>query len=224
MAVVPIVLEDEYQEVDPNQLDLEDESYDSPNYLDDIPVTKQEQIDNKIMSSFNKHRKITIPKPRIVIRKVIIPQRKANGEILLQDGMVVPKSISKVPVLEGFDKAEVDFPIKDWFNDSRTSSFILREEANWIRKADNLAIRLFIKSLSDPRINYSEFLNQLYWDIAAFTDTSKGIEGIGAERAKTQFSKSETVAKAYRSSAAARSFEKAKGGGLKGAIKRLLGK
>ena len=207
-----------------NEDDFPEDSYDAPpNFLDDIPVTKQEQIDNKIMSSFNKHRKIIVPKPIIKYRKVIIPKRKKNGEILLQNGLIVPKRISTVPVLEGFEKDEIDFPITDWFNDSRTSSFILRSEANWIRRADNLAIRLFIKSLSDPRINYNEFLNQLYWDIAAFTDTSKGIEGIGAERAKTQFSKSETVAKAYRPSQIER-FERAKGGGIRNAVRRALGK
>lgn len=218
----PEIQEEHFEEVNPDTFDSE--AYDSSNYMDDIPVTRQEQIDNKIMSSFNKHRKIVIPKPNIVYKKVIIPKRKKNGEILMQNGMVVPKKISEVPVLDGFTKEEIDFPITDWFNDSRTSSFILRPEANWIRKADNLAIRLFVKSLSDPRINYSEFLNQLYWDIAAFTDTSKGIEGIGAERAKTQFTKSETVAKAFRAGKSYRDFQKAKGGGIKGAIRRLLGK
>lgn len=220
--MLPIGGEENLEEI--NVDDFPEESYEAaPNFLDDIPVTKQEQIDNKIMSSFNKHRKIIIPKPIITYRKVIIPMRKKNGEILLQDGLVVPKKVSTVSVLEGFEEEKIDFPIVDWFNDSRTSSFILREEANWIRRTDNLAIRLFIKSLSDTRLNYNAFLNQLYWDIAAFTDTSKGIEGIGAERAKTQFTKSETVAKAYRARQLER-FENAKKGGIKGAIKRMLGK
>lgn len=214
---------DETTKTEPLDNGLEDELLNDPSYMDEIPIHKQEQIDNKIMSSFNKHRKIILPKPKIVNRKVIIPKRKKNGEILMQDGCVVPKRISTVPVLEGFDKEEIEFPIKDWFNDSRTSSFILREEANWIRRADNLAIRLFIKSLSDPRINYNAFLNQLYWDIASFTDTSKGIEGIGAERAKTTFTKSETLTKAQRVRAY-RDFEKAKKGGFIGAIKGFLGK
>lgn len=217
--------EDEMDERDSlnSGLELEDDLLDDPSYINEIPITKQEQIDNKIMSSYNKHRKIILPQPKIVNRKVIIPMRKKNGEIMMQDDCVVVKRISIVPVLEGFENQEIEFPIKDWFNDSRTSSFILRDEANWIRRTDNIAIRLFVKSLYNPKINYNGFLNQLYWDIASFTDTSKGIEGIAAERAKTTFSKSETLTKAQRIRAH-KDFEKAKKGGLVGTVKGWFGK
>ena len=178
----------------------------------DIPITRQTELDNKILSSYNKRKKISIVKPVIEYIRVGIPLLDENKQVVLVKGVPVLSSIKKIPVLKSFDREDVDFPIPEWFNDSTTSSFLTKSEARFLNKLDDLGITLFVKSMYDDKKDYTGFLNRLFWIKASIVDASKGRDGIAAERAKSQFTRSESVARVYQEKV--REIEDIKKGGL----------
>jgi len=199
----------------PTEEDLLDRApiYGSEMAMDyDIPITRQTELDNKILSSYNKRKKISIVKPVIEYTRVGIPLLDENKEIILVDGVPVLAKIKRIPVLKSFERTDVDFPIPEWFNDSTTSSFLTKSEARFLNKLDDLGITLFVKSMYDEKKDYTGFLNRLFWIKASIVDASKGRDGIAAERAKSQFTRSESVARVYQDKV--KEFEEIKKGGL----------
>ena len=178
----------------------------------DIPITRQTELDNKILSSYNKRKKISIVKPVIEHIRVGIPLVDENKQVVLVKGVPVLDKIKKIPVLKSFEREDVDFPIPEWFNDSTTSSFLTKSEARFLNKLDDLGITLFVKSMYDEKKDYTGFLNRLFWIKASIVDASKGRDGIAAERAKSQFTRSESVARVYQDKV--REIEEIKKGGL----------
>lgn len=179
----------------------------------DIPITRQTELDNKILSSYNKRKKISIVKPVVEYTRVGIPLLDEDGQVVIVKGVPVLAKIKKIPILKSFERKDVDFPIPEWFNDSTTSSFLTKSEARFLNKLDDLAITLFVKSMYDEKKDYTGFLNRLFWIKASIVDASKGRDGIAAERAKSQFTRSESVARVYQEKV--KEIEDMKNGGLR---------
>ena len=179
---------------------------------DYFSITKQTELDNKIISSFAKAGKLVKLIPRVSTIKLGIPYLdKRTGKPKMFHGVLVDpetgeKVIVKAPllrkirhvrILDGFDKKEIDFPIKDWFNDSITSTILTSREAAFIRRVDDLAISLFIKQMNNPKFDYTGFLHRLYFIKSSIADTGKSINGRGIEAAKTNIHRSESTAWQY---------------------------
>lgn len=163
------------------------------------PVDSQDKLNDKIISSHNKNREIVITRPSIKKMKVAFPLLDSNGDITVdKDGLPVISKIRKMEVYIGVEKRSFFFPIKDWFNDSVTSSVLEKTEAQFIRETDDLAFSLWIEQMFNPKIDHSEFINKLYWLKASIADVSKGVGGVAVVHAKTTISKGENLVNDYR--------------------------
>ena len=132
-------------------------------------------------------------------KKVAFPLLDKEGNIVFdKDGNPVIKKIKEFSYLKGFIQRKIAFPLPDWFNDSVTSSIIEKSEAALIREIDDLGFAIFSEMIMEPKIDYSEFLNWLYWVKASFCETSKGIGGAAVVHAKTTITKGENLVREYR--------------------------
>lgn len=178
----------------------------SPYDMNDIPITKDIQLDNKIISTAAKN-KIVISTPKIEKKKVGIPAFDKNGlmvtkKVQTKSGLIeVPilLKVKSVEIITGFDTKEVDFPISDWFNDSVTSGILEKDEARYLRRVDDVGFKLMSKMVLFPKkVAVLGFLQRLAAQKQSIADTSKGIGGGAIEHAKTNITRSEMTSYLYR--------------------------
>jgi hypothetical protein len=155
------------------------------------PIDSMEALSNKLVSTFNANKQISIKKPLIVNTQVCFLALDREKKPLLYKGLPVVKYIRDYPVFTGWEEVKLDFPIADWFTDSTTSSFLEKEEARIVRDIDDLAFSLFEEQVKNPEVDHSEFLGHLFWLKSSFTDTAKGRGGEAAKMSKTVISRSE---------------------------------
>lgn len=190
-----------------NRQDYEDyDDYDDySNY--NIPITKDIQLDNKIISSSSKNKMLLI-KPIVKVMKFAVPLRGSKGGIMYAKKVLEDGTIKKYPVIQGFEtfemlvdleKEEKEFPIEDWFNDSVTSTIMEKREARYLRQLDDFGFKLMSKMIQNPtRVKCYGFLQRLHAQKMSIVETCKGTEGRAVEWAKTQISKSESTNYLYR--------------------------
>ena len=158
-------------------------------------------------SRFNKGRKLD-EKKNIVYKNVLV-----NGDL---KKIPVLHKIKRIPIITGVEFQEHEFPIKDWFNDSVTSSSIDLQESAFIRMVDDIAVSLVLRSMENNNVNYTAFLNRLYFMKASVSDTSKGVGGRAMEMAKTTINKGESMVQMYRKMQFDEEVDKRKKSGLLG--------
>lgn len=187
-------------------------------------LTRDSQVNDKILSSASKFKKIIRVVPKFEETEYAVPLVDENGAIVYKT-VFVDGVESKVPVIKklatflrvvSFENEEIDFPIPDWFNDSVTSSSLTPQEASYIRRADDIAITLFLRSLTSEKVNYARFLNRIYFQKSTLADTGKGIGGRAMEMAKTTITKGESLVQAIRKEQQMQAFEEKKNSGLLG--------
>lgn len=170
--------------------------------IQETPILKDIQLDNKIISSHAKNKFIFL-KPLVKEEIVAIPlidekRRIVYKEVLLRGQnkkIPVIKKFIRTRYLDGFDKEEMDFPIADWFNDSVPSSILEKKEARYLRSIDDLGVSLMMKVVREPdKYQVIGFLERLYSQKMSIADTGKGIGGGAIEKAKTSITKSEQTA------------------------------
>jgi len=162
------------------------------------PIDSADRLNDKIISSSNKHRVVHLSTPKYKIAKVGLPLLDEEGQIVYSNGFPVIKKIKKLKLLDGWEQHELNFPIPDWFNDSITSAFLTDKEARFVRELDDLAFALFIETIENPGIDWTPIINELYWVKASMADTSKGTTGEAVRSAKTTITKGETINREYR--------------------------
>ncbi len=163
------------------------------------PIDSETQLNAKIISSDNKDKKIVISKPIYEKKWVAIPLLDSDRTPFLdQNGRIIIKGVKKIDMFKGFQQEELDFPLKDWFNDSIPSSFITPREGRFIRHLDMLAFSLFIEMLENPNVaDKTKMIAMLGWVKASFADSSKGIEGEGVKYSKSTFNRQENINRNY---------------------------
>lgn len=163
------------------------------------PVDSMDRLNDKIISSYNKNREFVIKKPVIKELRVALPLLDKDKKIIRdKNGNPIIKKVVTTPLLIGFKKKTLQFPIQNWFNDSRTSAILEKKEGQVLREADDLAYALYTEMLLNPKIDHSELIGWLDWITASIIDTSKGIGGAAVVNAKTTISKGESIVQEYR--------------------------
>jgi hypothetical protein len=187
-------------------------------------LTKDTQLNDKILSSHNKYKKLVKIRPKIEKMKVGLPLLDSHKNIVYKNILMNGEKV-RVPILDkirninlvtGFELQEHDFPIPDWFNDSVTSSSLDFQESAFIRMVDEMAISLVLKTMNNSNVNYTGMLNELYFLKASVSDTAKAVGGRAMEMSKTSITKGDSLVKMYRREEFDKELESRKKSGLLG--------
>jgi len=201
-------MKEEKEKLSNENLDYDSSLYDS-NWT--APIDSDTQLNAKIISTDNKDKKIAFTFPKIKEELVVLPLLRKDKTPVLKDGKIVVYKIKKMKVFQGYETETIDFPFKDWFNDSTTSAFLTAKEARFVRMTDRLAFAMLIETIENyPKINRLKTIAQLGWVKASFTDSSKGIMGEAVKYAKSTFSKQENINRNYGSDEDYEKFKEAK--------------
>ena len=155
-------------------------------------------LNNKIVSSHNMGEGIVIKKPKFEQKKYWIPLLDKQNQIIYKNGKPILHKIKTGSMLTGFEEQLIKFPIKDWFNDSVTSSILDKEDVMIIREIDDLGFSFWAQSINNPKINIQEFITWLYWLKASRADAAKGLGGAAVNYSKMTISKGDNPVSEYR--------------------------
>ncbi len=242
MKQEPVEVESaEVEPVEEEQLEPVYEDYSPPIDYSDYkePITKQTELDNKIITSYGSNKVYRI-KPRIVQTKIAVPYiNEVTGKPKMFKGVLIDpdtgeKVLVKAPLLrkittlnlldpkKPFDTEQIDFPIKQWFNDSLTSTYLEPREASFIRKLTDYSMYLFIKQVNNLSEDYTGMLWRLSFIKDIITDTGKSINGRGIEAAKTNINRNESQVWQHNvTPQAVEEFQKKKDAGLMNSLSKF---
>jgi len=170
------------------------------------PISKDIELDYNCLKSHAKN-KLIFFKPIIEEVVVGVPLVDSDKQIVYREVTIngekksvpVVRKVKKVKMVTSYDTIEEDFPIKDWFNDSVSSSILSIEEAQYIRRLDDLGAKLGRKLMLNPdKVQIMGFLHRLYTQKNSLAETGKAIGGVGLDKLKTVTSKSESANYDYR--------------------------
>jgi len=119
----------------------------------------------------------------------------------LVNGLPVLKGKETIKVFTGeYDKKEVDFPIKNFYTDSLTSSILDKDEVNVIRDHYDLVWRLGMLMVTDGEFDSVRFIHRLNGATATLLESAKSIGGGGLEWSKSTITKQESKSYDFRQS------------------------
>jgi len=189
-----------------------------PIYGED-PIRHQTELDAKIISTGYNDLVLHLKKPIYKKIQVAVLHTNHKGELRLLNGKPVFKKMKTVNVFDHYEEKDVDFPIKNFYSDSLTSSIIDKDEANAIRGLDDLIWVLAMKTVVDPDSDFTKFMWRLFGVKASLVDTAKAIGGGALEYSKTTITKGEQRSYDFRADKGFEDYQnrlKKKGGGLLG--------
>ncbi len=177
-------------EADSFRLDDLDSDREMP-YIPD-PIRNSTELDAEIIKSHYKDNKLLLKLPLFEDVKVAIVYKDKNGKPRLRDGFPIVKGYETVQVFKSYDKQEVEFPIKNLYTDSLTSSILDKEEANVIRDHHDLIWTIGMKMVTDGDFDSIRFIHRINGATATLLESAKSIGGGGLEWSKSTITKNES--------------------------------
>lgn len=159
----------------------------------EFPPSKEVQIDDKIISSNVKENYLTIEIPEFEKKVIAIILKDKYGKPVLIDGQYLYEE-KEMQVFTKFVEKKINFPLKDYFSDNVSSSFLDPLDVEIIRNADLLVSTLISKMVKEGK-SYPRILTKLKFIKHTVATTSKGLRGVAATTAKTRITKGETIEK-----------------------------
>ena len=164
------------------------------------PIRNSTELDAEIIKSHYKEHKLLLKIPLFEDIDVAIVYKDKKGNPRLKDGFPVLKGYKTVKVFAGYDKQEVEFPIKNFYTDSLPSSILDKDEVNVVRDHYDLIWRVGMLMVTDPDFNSIRFIHRLNGVNATLLESSKSIGGGGLEWSKSTISKQESKSYDFRQS------------------------
>ncbi|MBR9701814.1 hypothetical protein GOV13_02740 [Candidatus Pacearchaeota archaeon] len=162
------------------------------------PIRNPTELDAEIIKSHYKQEKLLLKKPVFKELEVAVVFKNRNGKPKLVNGMPVVKKIIKVNVFDHYENEEVEFPIKNLYTDSLTSSILDKDEANVVRDHHDLIWVIGMRMLTDPDFDSVRFIHRLNGATATLLESAKSIGGGGLEWSKSSISKQESKSYDFR--------------------------
>ena len=165
------------------------------------PIRNPTELDAEIIKSHYKDQKIVLKKPIFEDIKAAVIYKDKKGKPRLMNGFRVIKGYKTVKVFTGkYDNIEVDFPVKNFYTDSLTSSILDKDEVNVVREHFDLTWRLGMLMITDPDFDSTRFIHRLNGVTATLLESSKSIGGGGLEWSKSTITKQESKSYDFRQS------------------------
>ncbi len=169
-------------------------------YIPD-PIRNATELDAEIIKSHYKDQMLVLKKPKFEDVRAAIVYKDKNGKPKLKNGFPVIKGYETIRIFTGeYEKIEVEFPIKNFYTDSLTSSILDKDEVNVVREHHDLTWVLGMRMLTDPEFDSTRFIHRLNGVTATLLESSKSIGGGGLEWSKSTISKQESKSYDFRQS------------------------
>lgn len=168
-------------------------------YIPD-PIRNPTELDAEIIKSHYKNHKLLLKTPIFKDIEAVVVYKDKNGKPRLRNGLPVVKEYKTVKVFEGYEKKEVEFPVKNFYTDSLTSSILDKEEANVIREHYDLLWTIGMRMVTDDEFDSVRFIHRIHGATATLLETAKSIGGGGLEWSKSTISKQESKSYDFRQS------------------------
>lgn len=179
--------------------DYPDQNYDYPGYgFTPDPPRNPVENDAKLITSGYKDTKLMFRQPLFKKQECVeLFMDKKTGKPLLKDGVPVVKRIVEMKVFTGkYDNVELEFPIKNFYSDSVTSTFLERPDVRAVNMIDDAVMDLFTDMVENDADHLGLML-ELHGKKASIVDTNKSLAGAGAQMYKTTISKAEQNMHSY---------------------------
>lgn len=161
------------------------------------PPRSNTEIDVKLITSGYKEAQMIFRQPIIKKRKVAeFFVDKKTGKPKLYNGSPVLKGFREVPVFQGYQNREIEFPIPNFHSDSVTSTFLDEKDVRAVNIIDETIWDLFT-DLIENDADHMNLMLELHGKKASIVDTKKSFGGRGAEIYKTSISKGESKMMQY---------------------------
>lgn len=152
-------------------------------------ILNETQLNQKIMRPEWDSSKLMVVKPKMTVEQCWVPEYDNDGKPVLFKGQKVVKP-KQVKVFEGWEKQELDLPVKNLFKADLTTAISSPDDLAMINKMGDLILQIVELSVATEE-DYSYDLYKFYNLMGVMLNSSKSRGGKTLEMLKTQINKGE---------------------------------